>query len=62
MYTMSSRGAVCMHCELLPMRKLSLWGSQVDFVNKLDKGLSLSLFLAGDESKLWDDDDVLQAY
>ncbi|KAL0173628.1 hypothetical protein M9458_029596, partial [Cirrhinus mrigala] len=83
-------GAICMHCERLPMktlrsrlslfsrkegqpsaprssgpaaaeaqRKLSLWGSQVDLADKLDKGLSLSRSSAGDESELLDDDDVI---
>ncbi|KAL0152804.1 hypothetical protein M9458_052527 [Cirrhinus mrigala] len=83
-------GVVCVHCELLPMkklrshlalfsrkegqpsapcgsgpavaearRKLSLWGSLVDLPNKLDKGLSLSRWSAGDESELLEDDDVI---
>ncbi|KAL0161272.1 hypothetical protein M9458_044997, partial [Cirrhinus mrigala] len=83
-------GAICVHCERLPIktlrsrlslfsrkegqpsasrgsgpaaaearRKLSLWGSQVDLDEKLDKGLSLSHSLAGDESELLEDDDVI---
>ncbi|KAL0151514.1 hypothetical protein M9458_053166 [Cirrhinus mrigala] len=82
--------AVCVHCELLPMkklrsrlslfsrkegqplapcgsgpataearRKLSLWASQVDLANKLDKGLFLSRSSVGDESELLEDDDVI---
>ncbi|KAL0152587.1 hypothetical protein M9458_052310 [Cirrhinus mrigala] len=81
-------GAVYVHCELLPMkklrsrlslfsrkegqpsapcgsgpaaaearRKLSLWGSQVDLANKLDKGLSLFHSSVRDESELLEDDD-----
>ncbi|KAL0147722.1 hypothetical protein M9458_056961, partial [Cirrhinus mrigala] len=40
-------------------RKLSLWGSQVDLADKLDKGLSLSHSSVGYESELLNDDDVI---
>ncbi|KAI2665880.1 NLR family CARD domain-containing protein 3 [Labeo rohita] len=40
-------------------RKLSSWGSQVDLADRLEKGLSLSRSLAGDESELLEDDDVI---
>ncbi|KAL0149546.1 hypothetical protein M9458_055073 [Cirrhinus mrigala] len=39
--------------------KLNLRGSQVDLTNKLDKGLSLSRSSTGDESELFEDDNVI---
>ncbi|KAI2645180.1 Lamina-associated polypeptide 2, isoform alpha [Labeo rohita] len=41
-------------CVIPARRKLSLWGSQVDLADKLDKGLSLSRSSAGNESELLD--------
>ncbi|KAL0150361.1 hypothetical protein M9458_054363 [Cirrhinus mrigala] len=40
-------------------RNPSSWGSQVDLADKLDKGLSLSRSSTGDESELWDDNEVI---
>ncbi|KAL0153006.1 hypothetical protein M9458_051710, partial [Cirrhinus mrigala] len=42
-----------------PPRKLSLWESQVDLADKLDKGLSLSHSSVGYESELLNDADVI---
>ncbi len=82
-------GAICVHCEFFPMRKLrsrlslfsrkegqpsasrgsrptvaearrgmSLWGSQADLADELERGLSFSCSSAANEGELLDDDAI----